>query len=57
MIDWITSNWTGICATIAATVALAHAVVLLTPTKKDDEILAKIDGVLVHLGVEKNPGA
>lgn len=55
MIDWITANWTGICATVAATVALAHAVVMLTPTKADDDMLAKVEGILLQFGLEKKP--
>lgn len=57
MIDWITANWTGICATVAATVALAHAVVMLTPTKADDDMLAKVEGILLQFGLNKKPGA
>lgn len=40
--EWIVENWEGIGASLIALHALAVAVVNLTPTPKDDEILAKI---------------
>jgi hypothetical protein len=46
MFEFVVSNWTGIMATVAATLALAHTIVALTPTKADDEMLAKIEGVV-----------
>lgn len=42
MFEWITTNWTGILAAVAGAHALALAVVNLTPTPKDDAILAKV---------------
>lgn len=40
--NWIVENWEGVVATLVALHALAVAVVNLTPTPKDDEILGKI---------------
>lgn len=40
--DFITENWEEILAVLAALHGLAIAIVNLTPTPKDDEILAKI---------------
>lgn len=42
MIDTILNNWEGILAVIAGAHALAVAVVNLTPTPKDDEIVGKV---------------
>lgn len=40
--NWIVENWEGVVATLVALHALAIAVVNLTPTPKDDEILGKV---------------
>ena len=40
--NFITENWEEILAVLAALHGLAIAIVNLTPTPKDDEILAKI---------------
>jgi hypothetical protein len=40
--NWIVENWDGVVATLVALHALAVAVVNLTPTPKDDEILGKV---------------
>ncbi len=41
-IEWITTNGDAIAAALLATHAAAVAIVNLTPTPKDDEILAKL---------------
>jgi hypothetical protein len=41
MIEWIVTNWAGILAVLAAAHALALAVVNLTPTPKDNELVSK----------------
>lgn len=46
MVEYLTTNWEGILAVLAGLHALAIAVVNLTPTPKDDEILSKIYGVV-----------
>lgn len=47
MVEFITENWEAVLALLAALHALAVAIVNLTPTPKDDEVLAK-----VYRGVE-----
>jgi hypothetical protein len=49
--EWITTNWKDILAVIGAAVALATAVVKLTPTLKDDNALAKVIKVLSALSL------
>ena len=40
--DWILTHYTEIFATIGAIVTAASAIVALTPTKKDDEVLRAV---------------
>lgn len=49
--EWIQNNWKDILAVIGAAVALATAVVKLTPTPKDDHILSKVIKVLSALSL------
>jgi len=56
--DWITANWPDILkageavvAAIGAIVIAARLVVKLTPTQADDTWLAKLVGVLTHVGL------
>ena len=42
MIEWITTHWADLLAVYGALVALCTAIVKITPTTKDDAILAKI---------------
>lgn len=44
--NFITENWEAFLAVLAALHGLAIAIVNLTPTPKDDEILAKIYRVI-----------
>lgn len=53
MFDFITANWEGIVAVVAAVVAAVNSVVILTPTTKDDEIVAKVVQILTGLGIVK----
>jgi hypothetical protein len=58
MLDWITAHWADIMATVSAVLLLGHAVVKLTPSTKDDELVAKIEGVLKSiLGDKAKPSA
>jgi hypothetical protein len=41
VIEFVTANWDGILAVIAGVHVLALAIVNLTPTPKDNEIVAK----------------
>lgn len=42
MLEFVVANWEGIMAVAASILSLAAVVVKLTPTKTDDEVLAKI---------------
>lgn len=42
--EWINANWEPITAMIGAAYVAIRIAVVLTPTKKDDEILAQADG-------------
>ena len=46
MFDFVTAHWADTLAIYGAVVALATVIVKLTPTAKDDEILAKIVAVV-----------
>lgn len=50
MIEFITGNWAEIVAVLGATHALAAAVVNLTPTPKDNEVLEKVYRVVETIG-------
>lgn len=49
--EWITQHWKDILAIIGATVTLATLITAITPTQKDDAILAKIIKILSALGL------
>ena len=49
--EWIQNNGKDLLAVIGAAVALATAVVKLTPTQKDDNALSKIIKVLSGLSL------
>ena len=55
--EWITAHWKDILATIGAVVLAASAIVKLTPTQKDDTILAKVIKVLAALGLFNPDGS
>lgn len=46
MIDFIKTHWEDILAVYGAVVAISTVIVKYTPTKKDDELLAKIIKIL-----------
>lgn len=48
MLDWIVAHWTDILAVYGGVVAIATFIVKLTPSVKDDTILAKIIDFLDH---------
>lgn len=54
--DWIISHCKEIMAIFGTAVALASAIVKLTPTQKDDNILARIIKVLVVLSLYNEDG-
>ncbi|EMF8795596.1 hypothetical protein V4U36_000667 [Pseudomonas aeruginosa] len=49
MIETVLENWDGILAVIVAAHALALAIVNLTPTPRDDEIVGKVYKVVEAL--------
>lgn len=49
MLNWLLENWDGVLGVIAAAHALALAIVNLTPTPKDDEIVGKVYKVIEAL--------
>ena len=51
VIAWVQAHWTEILAAWGALVAFATVVVKLTPTQKDDAILAKVIKLLDYFSV------
>lgn len=49
--EWIIEHWKDVCAVIGAAVSLATLIVALTPTPKDDAILAKVIKFLSAIGL------
>ena len=49
--EWITNHWTDILAWIGGVVSCATIIVKLTPTQKDDTILAMVIKVLSALSL------
>lgn len=54
--EWLINNWDTIIAAFGAFVAFASVVVKLTPTKKDEEILAKLIKILEPLSLFNRDG-
>lgn len=57
VIQWCSENWQGVLAVLGGVVTAATAVVKLTPTPKDDAILAKIISVLATLSLVNPDGS
>ena len=55
--DWIVQHWKDVLAVIGAIVTAASLIVKLTPTQKDDNILAKIIKVLAAIGIFNPDGS
>lgn len=49
--DWIVEHWKDILAIIGAVVSLATLITAITPTQRDNEILAKIIKILAAIGL------
>ena len=47
--DWLIEHWDELSIAFAAVLTLVSAIVRVTPTKKDDEFLAKFLGFLSFL--------
>ena len=54
---WITEHWKDILAIIGGVVTVASIVVKLTPTMKDDNVLAKIIKILAALSLYNPDGS
>lgn len=48
ILDWILEHWADLLAIYGALVLICSTIVKWTPTKKDDDILAKILKILDH---------
>ena len=46
IITWITEHWVEIGAAAGLVLAAVKAITALTPTKKDDEFVSKVEGVV-----------
>lgn len=57
MVAWLSEHYKDILAIIGAAVTLASMIVKLTPTQKDDNVLARIIKVLVLLSVYNEDGS
>ena len=57
MIEWIQAHWKDILAIIGGVVTVASLIVKLTPTQKDDGVLAKIIKILAALGLFNPDGS
>lgn len=55
--EWITTHWQEILAWIGGVVTAASIIVKLTPTQKDDNVLAKIIKVLAALSLFNPDGS
>lgn len=55
--EWITQNWKDILAIIGGVVTVASIIVKLTPTPKDDTVLAKVIKVLAAIGLFNPDGS
>lgn len=54
--EWITVHWKDILAIIGGVVTVASIIVKLTPTQKDDNILAKVIKILAALSLYNPDG-
>jgi hypothetical protein len=55
--EWITTHWQEILAWIGGVVTAASIIVKLTPTQKDDNILAKVIKILAALSLFNPDGS
>lgn len=44
--EWITKNWVALTAIILAVIRFAESIAELTPTEKDDKLVAKVKSIL-----------
>ena len=55
--EWITNHWKDVLAVIGGVVSVCSLIVKLTPTQKDDTVLAKIIKILAVLGIFNPDGS
>lgn len=55
--EWIMVHWKDVLAVIGAVVTAASLIVKLTPTQKDDTVLAKVIKILSALGIFNPDGS
>lgn len=55
--EWFQNHWDEVLQIIGATVAVATIVVKLTPTQKDDTVLAKLIQVLAAFSLVNPDGS
>lgn len=55
--EWITTHWQEILAWIGGIVTAASIIVKLTPTQKDDNVLAKVIKILAALSLFNPDGS
>jgi Na+-transporting NADH:ubiquinone oxidoreductase subunit NqrC len=53
--QWLIDNWQSIALIVTGTVTVASIIVKLTPTQKDDAVLAQIIKFLAVIGLNKDP--
>ena len=53
--NYITQNWQELVAAISGVAITARVIVKLTPTPKDDALLAKVITFLKHIGLHVDP--
>ncbi len=57
LIAWCGEHWQDILAVMGGTVGVATVIVKLTPTQKDDAVLAKVISVLAALSLVNPDGS
>lgn len=55
--EWIVAHWKDVLAVIGGVVTVCSLIVKLTPTPKDDAVLAKIIKVLAAIGIFNPDGS
>lgn len=55
--NWIVEHWKDVLAVIGGVVSVASIIVKLTPTQKDDNVLAKIIKILAVIGIFNPDGS
>lgn len=56
VIEFFQAHWDELCAAVTALIAFCSIVVKLTPSQKDDAVLAKVIKVLDYLSIVNPKG-